>query len=126
MLVAYINEIMLHILDNESCRLPSREGCETRAEKEGGKKMEKKQPLKKFRAGAIAATIWENPIEKEGKTTVYNTISFERGYKDKDGVWKSTSSLRTADLPKAVVVLSKAYEYLVLQDKTAVIEEQVI
>lgn len=71
-------------------------------------------PEKRFRAGAISATVWQNEGQfKDGKPSSYNTISFERGYKDKEGNWKSTSSLRIADVPKAVVVLNKAYEYIV-------------
>ena len=77
--------------------------------------MGKNLPEKKFRAGAIQATIWENDaVNKEGKKVSYNSVSFERSYKDKDGTWKSTSSLRVMDIPKAIVVLQKAYEHLVL------------
>jgi hypothetical protein len=78
------------------------------------------QPEKKFRAGAISATVWQNAGQrKDGTVTSFNTISFERGYKDKEGNWKSTSSLRIADIPKAVVVLSKAYEYLVMKQSAS-------
>ncbi len=69
-------------------------------------------PLKKFRAGAVCATVWNNHA-KEGDGE-YKTVSFERGYKDKDGVWKTSNSLRMGDLPKAALVLQKAYEYLAL------------
>jgi len=75
---------------------------------------EKTAPVKKFTTGGITATIWLNPGVKEG--TTYNTVSFQRTYKDKEGNWKSTSSLRTNDLPKAVMVLEKAYEHLILKD----------
>ena len=76
----------------------------------------KKGPVKKFRAGAVSATVWNNPgKEFEGKEpTTYSTISLERSYKDKDGSWKTTSSLRLNDLPKVAVVVNKAYEFLVL------------
>lgn len=72
------------------------------------------QPEKKFKAGALVATIWNNKIQKDGKEETYRTISFERNYKDKEGNWKTTNSLRVNDLPKAVMILNKAYEYLVL------------
>jgi len=75
------------------------------------------QPQKKFRAGAISATIWENQAMKDGQPSAYNTISFERGYKDKQGEWKNTHSLRVSDIPKAVLVLNKAYEFLLLQNR---------
>jgi hypothetical protein len=32
--------------------------------------------------------------------------------------WKSTTSLRTNDLPKAVLVLNKAYEYVLLNSQS--------
>ena len=74
-------------------------------------------PEKKFRAGAISATVWNNAGQnKDGEPTEYRTVSFDRAYKDKEGNWQHTSSLRISDLPKAGVVLQKAYEYLVLND----------
>ena len=68
----------------------------------------------KYKAGAISATIWNNETIKDGKPAAYKTISLQRSYKDKDGAWKTTNSFRVADLPKAVVVLNKAFEHLVL------------
>lgn len=79
---------------------------------------EKKLPEKKFRAGVISATIWKNAGKtKDGQETEYSTVSFERGYKDKEGNWKSTNSLRINDLPRAAAVLMKAYEYLVISEQ---------
>ncbi|MBU0980833.1 MAG: hypothetical protein KJ709_08570 [Nanoarchaeota archaeon] len=79
--------------------------------------MEKKQPEIKFRAGAISASVWENEVEKQdGTTGSYKTISLQRCYKDKAGDWKNCNSMRANDLPKAMVVLTKAYEHLVMKD----------
>lgn len=76
-------------------------------------------PEKKFRAGAIAATIWRNKsqIKKGDEVDYYYTISIDRNYKDKEGQWQSTNSLRVSDLPKAVLVLQKAFECLVIKDQ---------
>jgi hypothetical protein len=78
----------------------------------------KNMPEKKFRAGAISATVWQNngQSNKTGQPVVYRTISLERGYKDKNGEWKSTSSFRINDLPRAALVLNEAYRYIVLKD----------
>ena len=76
--------------------------------------MGKKLPETKFRSGAIAATIWSNEAVRDGKKVEYKTVSFERSYKDKNDQWQSTNSLRTADIPKAILVLTKAYEHLAL------------
>ena len=74
-------------------------------------------PEKKFRAGALSATVWLNKSQKNGEESEYRTISIERNYLDKAGIWQSTNSLRVNDLPKANVVLQKAYEYLVLKEQ---------
>jgi len=70
-------------------------------------------PEKKIRIGAISATIWKNEgTSKLGEPFTYRTVSFERSYKDKAGAWQSTNSLRVNDLPKASLVLAKAYEFV--------------
>lgn len=77
----------------------------------------KNLPEKKIRIGAITATVWKNEsASKTGESFAYRTVSFERRYKDKSGVWKSTNSLRANDLPKASLVLAKAYEFLAFAD----------
>ena len=75
-------------------------------------------PEKKFRAGALSATVWLNRGQKAtGEATEYKTISIERSYTDKEGKWQSTNSLRINDLPKAQVVLQKAYEFVVFKEQ---------
>jgi hypothetical protein len=87
---------------------------------------EKNRPETKFRAGGISATVWQNNSQsKSGEAVSYRTISLDRNYKDKEGNWKSTSSLRINDLPKATLVLRKAYEHIVLKNNNG-IEEVVI
>ena len=81
--------------------------------------MEEKKPrapVKTFTTGAIQATIWANSTQKDGEKIEYKTVSFARRYKDKQGNWKSSTSLRQSDLPKALVVLRRAYEHLVLKE----------
>ena len=84
----------------------------------------KNLPEKKFRAGALSATVWKNTIEKEGKTFDFKTVSLERSYKDNNDEWQTTSNMRINDLPKAVLVLNKAYEYLALREQTP--EEEIV
>ena len=71
-------------------------------------------PIKSLRSGAIQVAIWENQTTHDGQQRSFHTVTLERRYKDKDGNWKSTNSLRINDLPKATLILQKAYEYLVL------------
>ncbi len=88
------------------------------------------QPEKKFRAGAISATVWLNQgqSKKTGEATNWRTISLQRGYKDNNDQWQNTGTMRVNDLPRAALVLKQAYEYLVTaqQDSTSVIEEPVM
>lgn len=76
-------------------------------------RQEKNMPETSFRAGPISATVWKN----EAGEGVFSSVSLERRYKDKDGEWKSTKTLRVNDLPKAALLLNKAYEYLVLKEQ---------
>lgn len=75
------------------------------------------QPEKKFSTGALSATVWQNQGKSKatGEAVTFRTVTFQRRYKDKDGNWQSTSNLRINDLPRAALVLNKAYEYLVLK-----------
>jgi hypothetical protein len=74
-------------------------------------------PEKRFSTGAINASVWENEGKgKAGEAVSYRTVSLQRRYKDKDGNWQSTNSLRINDLPKASLVLQKAFEFLVLKE----------
>lgn len=79
------------------------------------------KPEKKFSTGAISATVWKNigTSKRDGSQVEFRTITLQRRYADKDGVWKSTNSLRLNDLPKASLVLNKAYEYLVIKEQDA-------
>ncbi len=77
-------------------------------------------PLKKFRAGAISATVWENQtVNSEGQVVSFKNVTFDRSYKDAKGEWQNTNALRASDLPKAILVLNKAYEYLSFNNAAA-------
>ncbi len=84
---------------------------------------EKSLPEKKFRAGSINATLWKNKgTAKNGSSVEFNTVSLDRNYKDKDGNWQSTHSLRVNDVPKAILVLNKIYEHLMLKESGEEVE----
>ena len=79
--------------------------------------MEKNTPEKKFSTGVITATVWQNQGKgRNGEIVGYRTVSLQRRYKDKNGAWQTANSFRVNDLPKAALVLQKAYEYLVLRE----------
>ena len=71
------------------------------------------KPEQKFQAGGIEASIFENEIQHNGKKINIKKVAFQKRYKSDQG-WKTTYSLDINDIPKAILVLSKAYEFLVL------------
>ncbi|MFP4523009.1 MAG: hypothetical protein ACOCQQ_00025 [Candidatus Nanoarchaeia archaeon] len=87
--------------------------------------MGKNKPEKSFRASPVNATVWANETtSSDGTPRLFRTISLERNYKDKDGSWKSSHSLRVNDLPKAILALEKAYEYIAFkEEKDSIIQE---
>lgn len=80
---------------------------------------------KKFSAGSVEATIWNNHVPGKWDNANYHTISLQRRYKDKNGDWKNTSSMRVTDLPKAELVIKKAFEFLTLRTDNTIREEVV-
>ena len=77
------------------------------------------KPEISFKCGSCDAAVFENEIAAGGKTIKVKKVSFQKRYKDSDGEWKNTYSLDVNDIPKAILALSKAYEYIVLSDKSA-------
>jgi len=70
------------------------------------------KPEKVFKIGAVRASIFRNTIQKQGKQMMLPKIIIEVRYRDKSGQWKGTNSLSLNEVPKAVLALQKAFEYL--------------
>lgn len=86
----------------------------------------KNVPERKFKASPVTATVWVNEgRNSKDEPSTYRTISLERSYKDKEDNWKKTNSLRVNDLPKAILVLNKAYEYVAVTEEGETIDEEV-
>jgi len=75
------------------------------------------KPEKKYRAGQLTATVWKNEKNYNGEKQEYYTVSIEKNYKEKDSEnWKTTNSLMANDIPKAELVLRKAFEFITLKE----------
>ena len=72
-------------------------------------------PEKQFRAGAVRAAIWRNEVDQNGRTVVRHSVRLTKRYCDRDGQWKDSDTLFVNDLPRARLVLDKAFEYIVLK-----------
>jgi len=70
------------------------------------------KPETTFKVGAVRASIFRNVIASNGKMVPLPKVVIEVRYKDKTGQWKGTNSLSLNDLPKAILALQKAFEYL--------------
>ncbi|MDE2798647.1 MAG: hypothetical protein OXI94_08260 [Gemmatimonadota bacterium] len=70
------------------------------------------QPEITFRHGLCSASIYENEYTRGEEKFTVRTVSFQRSYLDKDGNWQQTNSLKVNDIPKAILVLQKSYEFL--------------
>ena len=70
------------------------------------------QPEIAFRHGGCNASVFCNEYQRGEETFSVRTVSFQRRYRDKKGEWQTSNSLNVNDVPKAVLVLNKAYEYL--------------
>ena len=70
------------------------------------------QPEIVFRHGPCSAAIFLNEYQRGDETFTTRTVSFEKRYRDKNGDWQQTSSLQVNDIPKAILVLQKGFEYL--------------
>ena len=76
------------------------------------------KPEKRFRCGSCEAAIFENEINRNGKAMKLKKAVIQKRYKTADDEWKSTYSLDKNDIPKMMLVLSKAYEYLTMGKDT--------
>jgi len=77
------------------------------------------KPIKSFKAGAVKASIFENASQYKGTHITTHRVVIDKTFKDSTGNWKSTNSFfANTDLSKAILVLQKSYEYLMLKEQT--------
>ena len=76
--------------------------------------MESNKPVQVFKAGGVRAAIWENTIERDGKSVSVHSIQIDRTYKDGEE-WKRTNRFRLNELARVELVARKAFEFLSLK-----------
>jgi len=78
------------------------------------------KPETVFKIGAIRASVFKNVIEKAGQSIELPKVVIEVRFRDKKtGEWKGTNSLSINDIPKAILALQQAYEYLMIKSDKA-------
>jgi hypothetical protein len=75
------------------------------------------KPIKKYQAGSVNLAVWKNAYvaAKDGHEGVTYSVTLERRYKDQTGTWQSTSTFHVNDIPKASLLLQKAYEFISIE-----------
>ncbi|MBP7052850.1 MAG: hypothetical protein KBE65_17725 [Phycisphaerae bacterium] len=70
------------------------------------------KPEISFKVGAVRASVFRNIVVNNGRQIPLPKVVIEVRYKDKTGQWNGTNSLSLNDIPKAILALQKAFEYL--------------
>jgi hypothetical protein len=70
------------------------------------------KPEISFKVGAVRASVFRNVVVTNGRQIPLPKVVIEVRYKDKTGQWNGTNSLSLNDIPKAILALQKAFEYL--------------
>jgi hypothetical protein len=73
----------------------------------------KNKPMANMKVGSVRAAIWKNHRQNENGNSFESVkVVLDRTYKDRSGNYSSTHSLDVNDIPKAILALMRAYEYL--------------
>jgi hypothetical protein len=72
----------------------------------------KSRPEKIIMVGPCRVSIFRNTCLKDGKEIEIPKVLLEVRYKDRQGKWRGTHSLALHEIPKAILALEKAFEYL--------------
>jgi hypothetical protein len=71
------------------------------------------RPVKVFSVGCVSTAVFSNERISVGKKFSVQNVVLERRFKDREGNWKSASSLQgVSDLVKARLAIDKTIEFL--------------
>jgi len=71
------------------------------------------KPVFTRRLNRIEVAIWKN----ETAENIWQNITFQRTYRDEQGVMQNTTNFRIDDLPAVAFLAVKAYDYLASLDE---------
>lgn len=82
------------------------------------KKDKMAKPTKKYKAGGIQVSIFENEVKKDGRTMVFKTLAIQRSYKNKNNEWvNETINLSSRDCPKLLFCVNEAFKDIIMSAK---------
>jgi len=71
------------------------------------------EPAKKWRAGVITLSMWENKFEDK----IINSFTMQKSYKDKNDEWQNKGSFNLYDLPKLTSLMDVAFTEQIMERK---------
>lgn len=71
------------------------------------------QPEKRIKVGNVIVSVFSNEIDGQ---RFLRSVSIQKFYRDKEGSFRPTNSLNTNDIPKAILALARAYDYVLNAD----------
>ena len=70
--------------------------------------------------GGIEAAIWENQVERDGRTITRQSVTINKRFYDRTTAqYRESSTFFPEDLPRLTLALQQAYEFLMLNDSQA-------
>lgn len=72
----------------------------------------RQQPLAVFRFESVSAAVFADSVKTAKGTIPSSAVSVRRSYRDEDGTWQHTHTLRAGDLLPAAFALMKAYDFI--------------
>jgi hypothetical protein len=73
----------------------------------------KEKPEMNFRVGGVRAAVWKwTNTTREGRTFSQRKVVLDRSYKDANGNWQNVNSYDANDIPKAILALCRAFDYM--------------
>lgn len=75
-------------------------------------------PEKNFRSGGVSVAVWANEQKTDYGMQTFRSVTLTKRYHDKKtDKWLESGSLNLNEVPKAIVLLQNAYEYIILKGK---------
>ena len=73
----------------------------------------KERPEVNFKVGGVRAAVWKwTNMTKDGRPFTQRKVVLDRTYRDASGNWKNVNSFEANDIPKAILALYRAFDYL--------------
>ena len=70
------------------------------------------QPEIVFKHGSCQAAVFTKEMTRDGRAFQVRSVSFQKRFRDKNGDWQTSSYLNIDEIPKAVLCLQKAYDFM--------------